>query len=373
MILRSGRLLSRPTISNMSVPPPPPLPGIPQGVITLVNTQSAILPFKGYVDGRLEQSVETWISAVDSHLASKQVTSPDLQLQTARSFLDLTKGDVHEWTRLEQFRDCQSWDDFKPLLRRIYGREKEENPVMMFRSILKLGDRRHKTFASSASQISDAMLEWRERVKRSNWTANGTDITIDHMCHLIKLTLVCSTLPERLLKNFDINYGPDVLELDIVNQIRKNAAKVPDLDPTILSGLDLPTSEISASISSQPEASHANPQNRHNSFKCYNCGKPGHVKTECKVKYCCIHQSSTHKYADCRKRKNMASRTPFKNSSQNSGHYQGNNRTPPFKRGYSNDNKSKSSSKHTVNSVEEEQTGTENTNFSPNLRQTNGT
>ena len=59
MILRSGRFLSRPIPTNMAVPPPPPLPGIPQDVITLVNTQSAILPFKGYVDGRLEQSVET--------------------------------------------------------------------------------------------------------------------------------------------------------------------------------------------------------------------------------------------------------------------------------------------------------------------------
>ena len=137
------------------------------------------------------------------------------------------------------------------------------------------------------------------------------------MCHLVKLALVCSTLPERLIKNFDIDLGPNILELDLVNQIRKNAAKVPDLDPTILSGLDLPSSEVTAHLNYQYDNNNATHPNRtSSSFKCYNCGKVGHSKNDCRVKYCSIHQTASHKYADCFARKKKH-KTPYKSSGNN--------------------------------------------------------
>ena len=135
-------------------------------------------------------------------------------------------------------------------------------------------------------------------------------ISFKNLNLLLKLAICTASLPDALLNSFDKKFSTDSNEADVIEQIYKHSPKITNFDPSILE-----------ERVSQPEASSvigAISSDAKRIVKCYNCGKSGHVKPECRVKFCCIHKTNNHAYKDCYKNKKNSS-SSGKNSSDNTG------------------------------------------------------
>ena len=329
-----------------------------------IVTHSSITPFAGYVSGKLTQSVESFISSVNAHLVAKHITDDKLQYLEARSFLDLSKGDCGEWARSLVFRCADTWTELKSLLRKAYSQDVSDDMVQFLRTIIRdVQDRRSRTVVKVAAEVSDKLLEFTDKLRHTGWV-KGRDVdgeeymTLSRVMLLLQLSLVTTSLPDRLVALFDEPLDTDATEITIIEQIRKHLPKLPDGDPTILTptGNEKRSGQVtSAAVGSyrqnsrgfQPQAS-SQQQNR---MTCRNCGKAGHIMKECNARFCVIHNTDRHAYKNCRARQGNAG-----NSNRSSG-----NRSTGSQSSYSNrnrqDNFRKKQSKSSTVSSTQESTG----------------
>ena len=343
MRLRSGRTYSgryfhrisaprnfsrvRTVVKNEKMAPPSPSPNnppnnppnvpthtTPAGTsrVTIV-THSAIQPFAGMVNGRMPQAVESFIDSMDAHLRSKGITDDKLSYQEARANLDFVKGDLSDWSRTFSFKVCDSWTGLKALLRQAYSCDIDQDCVLFLRSIIKQCDRKGRSFIRCAAEISDRMIEFIDKLKGTSWVkgidADGdTVVTIEKLMLLVQLSLITSTLPDRLVALFDVKLDEKSSEITIVDQIKKQSQKLSDLDPTILSSTEKNKDKISTPAVVQRNIgrsfSSGVPNAQSSKGACHNCSRIGHFARECQVQYCSVHNSTKHKYRDCKNRMN---------------------------------------------------------------------
>ena len=283
-------------------------------VLTVVNARSAIVPFAGRVNGFLSQGVESWISSVDVHLTAKSITDPSLQLQEAKSFIDYAKGDAGAYLRGISFKETRTWDDFKINLRSIYGSEDALDEVLALRNIIKVAFMTNLSLVDRAALIGDRLEEYKGQVNGSSWVDGNLNFSSGAVCRLFYLTLITAMLPEPLIKCFDEKLTAASTELQIYKQIRKHLSKCTDIDPSLVQAFTKQENKNQASTSQQ----NVNLVNSTGSaVTCFNCKRPGHMITDCRTRYCSIHNTSNHTYSQCNVRK--------KNSNSNTNNQSANN------------------------------------------------
>ena len=298
--------------------------------VTIV-THSSITPFAGYVGGRLPQSVETFVSAIEAHLQVKNIGDDKLAYVEARAYLDLTKGDLGEWSRSMVFRCADTWTALKALLRKAYSQEAAEDPILFLRGVARnVQDRRNRSVVRVAADVSDRLVEWADRVRHTNWV-KGMDVdgeeymTLEKVLLLLQLSFVTASLPDRLVSLFDEDLDIDSTELTIVDQIKRQMGKVPDFDPTILASGPVERSRpVVAPVSfnrqyqkNSNSSGHQYKSNNNqsgNKIVCRNCGKLGHIMRFCQVQWCSVHNTDGHKYKECRSRQNSNGNRPTNNA-----------------------------------------------------------
>lgn len=296
--------------------------------ITIVKT-CAIQPFAGRVKGVLTQSTENWIDSLEAHFAAKSITDDKAKYTEAKSYIDYNKGDIGEFARHFCFRSCEDWTTFKSLIRAVYALDIKTDEVLFLRSIIKLTSRNGKSIVQTAAELSDRIVEWADQLKTSSWVTTDTDgnpaIKIDKLMLMLQLTFITYALPDRLVRLFDEKLTSNSSEMAVLDQIRKHGPRVPDLDSSILNGLDKNKSSNSSSSNnnsnstSQVAVTAPNRFSRNNTGgtgnmnfsprnnsqyqpTCFNCGKIGHYVSQCYARYCSYHDSNTHKYSECKAR-----------------------------------------------------------------------
>ena len=300
----------------MSTPPPPaPLfqsPSTSQmGRNLTIVTHSSIVSFAGIVNGRMPQPVESFIEALDAHLVAKGITDDSTAYLEARSYLDYVKGDLGFWARTFSFKVCEKWSDLKKLLRQAYTKDVSQDEVLFLRSIVRSSDRKGRSIVQTAAELSDGLVELADRLKSSPWV-KGTDndgdhyLTLEKVILLLQLSLITSALPDRLVALFDEPLDDNASELTVVEQIRKQAQKIPDLDPTILNGTDK-NKQNTGSVATAPvvnnrQSTPSSPA-RNSKVECFNCGRFNHFARDCNAVYCNFHRTNSHKYTECRARR----------------------------------------------------------------------
>merc|ERR1711911_208413 len=79
-----------------------------------------ITKFCGSIDGKCDD-VELFLQSLDNHLHAKQITNEADKINQAKSFLDLSKGDVKHYVQSYKFGEIATYSEFKNYLRDIYG------------------------------------------------------------------------------------------------------------------------------------------------------------------------------------------------------------------------------------------------------------
>ena len=299
---------------------------------TIINARAGVTPFCGRENGELKQSVECFISSLESLITTKGITDKQLIVNEARSYLDYSKGDLSFWTRTLSFRNCDDWDKLKCFLRKVYGGYSDIGLVRDMGSILRLVDRQGYGMVANGAKINDRMLEFVTKLRTSEWVT-GDKIKVDDFSTLLQLGLVMASLPEPLVNCFDKPLTKDSSETDIMSQVLKHKGKIVDFDLTILEGKESLKSKKkemapevnvvrNVKVGDNVMRSTGNAQVNVN---CHNCGRRGHVIRDCYTKYCSFHNATTHSLKDCRSRSNAV---PVNNVWKN--------RSPSSSRGFQN-------------------------------------
>ena len=315
--------------------------------VTLVSTRSAITPFQGRVNGACTQSVENWITSVEAHLLQSKILDPDLQLQEAKSYLDLAKGDLGVNTCSRYYNNCTTWEALKEFLRFHYGGDTVPNVALSLRNYLLMHDRQGKSFQDNNATLYNRSREFIQRLGNSPWATSPTEagnarsgyfISSTNLENLLLLSIELASLPDSLVNSFDEDFSPTSCEKDVIMQIKKHVSKCEYLEPGLFKNMDIQNRKTEISpvsyVKEKPQVNSSQSTNNiSKTLKCYNCGRPGHFADKCRVQFCNIHRTSSHRFTECRDRAQFSSGTPFQgHNGVNSNRSQ---MAPTYNKGYS--------------------------------------
>ena len=288
---------------------------------TVTNFKSGIEPFVGRINGELPQGVEVFIDSIDNYLISKNISDGVAQFREAKAHLNLSRGDIGESSRSMFFRDCRTWEDLKGFLRNTYGSAETRDVVYDLRRVLKLHDRGGNSYVSQNAKINDAVVDFVSKLEKSIWVSRGKgSISLRNLGRLLHLAVGLHALPDGLVDSFDTMFSPSSTEKDVMEQINRHMGKMSVVDSTILQGSQKGSRQSGVGVGSQnfcnkvdkvrgniqggsvrvqpsPSPGGAIPRR---AVRCFNCDREGHTKSECHVRYCGVHQSSSHNWRICK-------------------------------------------------------------------------
>ena len=170
--------------------------------VRLIETKSGICPFPGRVNGVLTRNLESFITSVDAVIVTKNLTDPEATLAEGLSHLEIGKGDISHFVRYGIIEDCKSWVELRAALRRLYGTQSDIDIALQLREIVKLQDRRGRSYVANTATINDYLKEFIARLSNSNWVTNDSK-NLKNLSLLLKLAVSTASLPDALVRVFD--------------------------------------------------------------------------------------------------------------------------------------------------------------------------
>lgn len=306
MLLRSGRVITHKMPDDAA--------STSQSIVVhkVTNICGGITNFKGLVDGKPTQNIETFIESVNNYLNSKKITNGAEALTEAKSFLDLDKGDIGKRARSFGFRRCKTWNELQKFLRATYGGVQRECAVRNLREFLKI-KKGNDSLVTYSANLFDAVVELKKSITGSPWVT-GNNISLDNFERLLHFACLLTSVPDVIVDSFDKRIDQDTDESFLFAQINKNLAKCPTLDSSFVQG----GAKMSAAVSkpqNNDSRSHSGndataktcarveskkiPERSVTTIRCFNCDKIGHSKSNCRVRYCSVCKSSDHGWRFC--------------------------------------------------------------------------
>ena len=291
----------------------------------------AVEKFCGRINGKLTQPLENFISSIEFFLNSKGVTDPKRQYAEAKGYLDGTKGDVFKMLDSHSFKSCETWDDLKKNLIKIYRDTKSSDPVIELRKVLKLSQRLEgDDFATHSSKVFRSLETLIALLENSEWAKEG--FTLEKFSHLMYLALNLRILPDSLVMNITRTFKTDDSLIELFEEIEKHKAKVPNFDNSLITPIDksdFPSETVAAlqdnnksyrtSINKRKGANNFNRNyvkfntNKSSSsinrpMKCQNCAMTNHQTPACRSRpFCEFHWMQGHRTSDCYAKRNAYS------------------------------------------------------------------
>ena len=308
MLLRNGRNMASPTQPEQTQTSSSTQVHPQTSSIVHEHTQRTpqIVKFCGRINGEC-QEIENFLETLDNHLTASKVTDAN-KLAEARSFLDLTKGDLRFYAASWKFKTLNSYDDLKIYLRSVYGTVTQQDPVVSLSKLLRKFHMSETGYEEFAGEAYTQLNSWMLSVEQSSWGQNGM-IAIKDMATMIHQAVSLEHLPLQLVEAMPANWDNTHDLATLHRRVQDSIGKVPNLDLARLLG-NKPTKTSNFQIASVSK--HTEDTNTHkkltntyqNRSNCMRCGSNNHNSQECYARvFCTFHRSTTHSTSQC-KRKN---------------------------------------------------------------------
>ena len=134
----------------------------------IVQKRPAIVKYYGRLGSKC-QDLETFITSVDTHLANLNWNSQTDILNEAKSYLDLSKGDLHNFVSTVEYRSCTDWLDLKKYLRKLYGVVSSRDPVIALQKMIREEQASHSDYITFGGEVNAKTNSWMAMLRDSHW------------------------------------------------------------------------------------------------------------------------------------------------------------------------------------------------------------
>ena len=276
----------------------------------IVQKRPSIIKYYGRI-GRKCQDLETWITSVDVHLSNLGWRNQLDILNEAKAFLDLSKGDIHNFASTWEFKGCETWAELKKYMRSIYGVISSRDPVIALQKMFREANATTEDYISYGGAVNAKSQSWLAMVNESPWADAGKKIPTEDMAKLIHLALILAHLPEGLVNVIHKRWRPDHGLASIRTQVEDRLSVAPNVDMSRIYPRETQANPQRNSVNSvqgninTKSLSSASKGNRYGNHKpqklCYNCQKANHFAKDCRnPPYCSHHKRTGHRNDTCR-------------------------------------------------------------------------
>ena len=300
---------------------PPGTPSTPPPVYHKITSHTpSITKFAGNVNG-VCADVDIFLDSLTNHLESLQLASELDKLAHAKSFLDLTRGDLAHYCQSWKFKGLTNYDEFKEYLRSIYGIMSSDDIVRSLSHIFRDCGNSDEQYAALGGRIYQLLNSWKLKANSNPQWFVTNSISLDNFCQILHLSLTLSHLPKQLVESFKHKFVPTDDLVSIKREVQENRNKIPGLDTSVLDNNPRVTVN-KVNTQSPVRAINNAPQSLRQA--CNICRKSGHSDRNCyfNPNFCSLHNSYNHGAAHCRQLRyqlnqnygpRMQSRSPSRN------------------------------------------------------------
>ena len=280
-----------------------------------------ITKFCGYIDGQCDD-VELFLQSLDNHLRAKQITNDTDKINQAKSFLDLSKGDVKHYVQSYKFEEITTYSEFKNYLRDIYGVATSHDLVQSIAKIIRNCKDSEENFTVFGGRIYQEIRAVVQKSRSNDEWFPGQSISCENFGRILHLSLMLSHLPKPLVESFTNPLTPRDDLATIRQAINTHKNKIPNLDTTVIDG-HKPRGQV-FKVGHQ-NISNSNPNtNNQTQRQCQFCHKTNHNSRDCYFndQFCSYHNTNYHSAKECNAiHRNRPSQTYQHKRPQSRGRY----------------------------------------------------
>ena len=318
MILRSGRVLHNNHIMN------PDQENVPAITHRITQRSPQITKFCGRLNGACGD-VENFLESLSHHIEAVGIRDEQEKLREAKSYLDLTRGDICQFTQSWKFKEIQTYSEFQEYLRNLYGVVTSTDVVKslsrIFRDLASSDDSYIELGGSAYQQIN----AWKQKARGSNWI-DDDQISLDDFCIMLHQAITLAHLPQPLVEVMKESWDRTHDLATIRERVQDNIGKVPDLDMShIIEKRERNRKNVVATVGSN-QTSQAQKfvpleSNSKSPINCQKCGRNNHLTKDCYIdRFCSFHNARGHGLADCYAyKRSLQSQPPNHNYNQYRG------------------------------------------------------
>ena len=187
--------------------------------------------------GRLNNKrpdIESFLDSLDLHIDSLTFRQESHKLQEAKSYLDLTRGDLINFIQSPHWKSLSTYEEFKTYLRLLYSDSRGIDSVTSLSNTIRDVHASENDYQTVSGIVSKQLNALGKKVKESEWSVENK-IDVDDLMIFLHQALTLSYLPKNLVEAMDQTWDKTHCIGIISQKVNKTLDKVPNIDMSRIS------------------------------------------------------------------------------------------------------------------------------------------